>query len=226
MFHLLSPTSTHTGGLNLLVDGFRAAALLRERHPDAHALLSTLPIPAHASGSGSASLPSGVHMAPLVARPALEYVGGELVQVRWNGDDRGVLGGPGWEGKMEAWFDAVRKWEAILRDKGNELWTRMEPGTAISKPYYCPHTLILGRRVADRARVVAVFDNQRVLHGRSFFAGTRRLCGAYVSGDDYRSRLAGLRKQFGRDDGCLGAELEQLGVKRSSAEAGGVWDGY
>ena len=27
--------------------------------------------------------------------------------------------------------------------------------------------------------------------------GERRLCGAYIAGDDYRSRLEGLRKQFG-----------------------------
>ena len=134
LFHLLSPPSTHTGGHNLLVDGFRAAALLRARHPSAHKLFSTLPIPAHASGRGSASLPSGVHMAPLAAKLVLEHApGGGLVQVRWNGDDRGVVGGREWEGKMEGWFEAVRQWEAILRDEGSELWTKMEPGTAISE---------------------------------------------------------------------------------------------
>ena len=42
----------------------------------------------------------------------------------------------------------------------------------------------------------AVFDNFRVLHGRSSFTGERRLCGAYVAADDYRSRLRGLEKQF------------------------------
>lgn len=72
-------------------------------------------------------------MSPLVAKPVLEYAGGELVQVRWNGDDRGVVGGEGWEGRMEGWFEAVRKWEAILRSEESELWTKMEPGTAISK---------------------------------------------------------------------------------------------
>lgn len=75
---------------------------------------------------------------------------------------------------------------------------------------------------------LAVFDNHRVLHGRSAFTGTRRLCGAYVSGDDYRSRLLGLAKQFSdpQDDrsayqlekkGVLDA-LERLQVQKANVE--------
>lgn len=37
-------------------------------------------------------------------------------------------------------------------------------------------------------------DNHRVLHGRSAFSGKRRVCGAYVGMDEYRSRLAVLRE--------------------------------
>ncbi len=33
-----------------------------------------------------------------------------------------------------------------------------------------------------------VFDNWRVLHGRSAFTGERRMCGAYISRDAFRSR--------------------------------------
>lgn len=44
--------------------------------------------------------------------------------------------------------------------------------------------------------LLTVFDNHRVLHGRSAFVGNRRLCGAYVNHDDYRSRLAVLRKRY------------------------------
>ncbi len=39
---------------------------------------------------------------------------------------------------------------------------------------------------------VLLFDNQRVLHGRTAFTGHRRLIGCYLHGDDYRSRLRGL----------------------------------
>jgi trimethyllysine dioxygenase len=34
-----------------------------------------------------------------------------------------------------------------------------------------------------------IVDNWRVLHGRSSFTGKRRLCGAYLNWDDYRSRI-------------------------------------
>ena len=73
--------------------------------------------------------------------------------------------------------------------------------------------------------MAAVFDNHRVLHGRSSFSGTRRLCGAYVSGDDYRSRLAGLRRQFGKEREGWEVELEKMGVRKSGG-GDGVWDGY
>ncbi|GAA5926836.1 uncharacterized protein JCM15063_000382 [Sporobolomyces koalae] len=220
LFHLLSPATSHTGGHNLLVDGFRAASILQQRHPEAHSLLSTIPIPAHASGSGSASIPSGVHMRPLRQFPVLNYdQDGQLVQVRWNGDDRAVLGGPGaLEGdKMDEWYEALRVWETILRSEESQLWTRMEMGTAI------------------------IFDNVRVLHGRSAYSGKRRLCGAYINGDDYRSRLIGLSRQFEPERSSPRFEpLAQFGIEqvvrggRKSTESlvegeqgnENVWQGY
>ncbi|GAA5920662.1 hypothetical protein JCM1841_006987 [Sporobolomyces salmonicolor] len=207
LFHLLSPSTSHSGGHNLLIDGFRAARLLRSSNPSAYTLLSTLPIPSHASGSGSASLPSGVHLRPLRRYPVFNHdEHGELVQVRWNGDDRGVVGGEAFEGsKMDEWYEALRAWEGILRSEEAQLWSKMEMGTAI------------------------IFDNLRVLHGRSAFSGERRLCGAYVNGDDYRSRLRGLEKQFGGQterEKAMDRLLEKYGVERTGGEKGGVWDGY
>lgn len=136
LFHLLSPSTSHKGGHNLVVDGFRAAAIFRERHPSLYSLFSTLPIPSHASGSGSDSVPSGVHMRPLTKKPVFNHdERGELVQVRWNGDDRGVVGGEGFEaeGVMEAWFEGLRAWEGILRSEEATLWSEMEMGTAVSE---------------------------------------------------------------------------------------------
>lgn len=74
-------------------------------------------------------------MSPLLPQPVFTHspIDGELVQVRWNGDDRGVIGGKGWTAeKVEGWFEALRAWEAVLRSEEAELWTVMEPGTAIS----------------------------------------------------------------------------------------------
>lgn len=44
-----------------------------------------------------------------------------------------------------------------------------------------------------------VVDNHRVLHGRSAFDGKRRMCGAYIGIDEYRSKLAVLSEKFSPD---------------------------
>jgi len=49
------------------------------------------------------------------------------------------------------------------------------------------------------AEVHLVVDNHRVLHGRSAFTGKRRMCGAYIGVDEYRSKLAVLSEQFAPD---------------------------
>ena len=41
-----------------------------------------------------------------------------------------------------------------------------------------------------------VIDNHRVLHGRSAFNGKRRMCGAYVGMDEFRSKLMVLNERF------------------------------
>ena len=48
------------------------------------------------------------------------------------------------------------------------------------------------RQTPGRAVLV---DNWRVMHGRSGFSGSRRLCGAYINWDDYRSRVEVLVKK-------------------------------
>ena len=45
--------------------------------------------------------------------------------------------------------------------------------------------------------VCLVVDNHRVLHGRSAFTGKRRMCGAYVGMDEYKSKLAVLAERYG-----------------------------
>ena len=42
-----------------------------------------------------------------------------------------------------------------------------------------------------------VIDNYRVLHGRSAFDGKRRMCGAYIGMDEFRSKLVVLAERFG-----------------------------
>jgi trimethyllysine dioxygenase len=117
-FHMLSHTppagkesdSGELGGKSLLVDGFKAAQVLQKEDPSAYDTLSSLKLPWHASGN------QGITLSPDKLYPVLEHneTTGELARVRWNNDDRGVV--PfGEQISPEEWYEAARKWDAILR---------------------------------------------------------------------------------------------------------------
>ncbi|PNY26487.1 Trimethyllysine dioxygenase [Tolypocladium capitatum] len=103
----------------------------------------------------------GIAIAPDRAYPVLEARGRMLRRVRWNNDDRGVVP---LDVDVDKWYRAARKWDEILKRKQNEYWFQLEPGR------------------------VLIFDNWRVLHGRSVFEGLRRICGGYINRDDFISR--------------------------------------
>ncbi|KAG9236755.1 hypothetical protein BJ875DRAFT_455614 [Amylocarpus encephaloides] len=168
MFHLLSHTDG-TGGKSLLVDGFNAALQLQKEDERACRALCDKDLSFHASGN------EGITIMPARKFPVLtlkQRQEGKLTawrrgvpfeQVRWNNDDRGV---PVLDGKMtaEQWYTAARKFDQILKRKDMEYWAQLEPGRPL------------------------IFDNWRVLHGRSAFTGKRRICGGYINRDDYISR--------------------------------------
>ncbi|TVY82095.1 Trimethyllysine dioxygenase [Lachnellula suecica] len=164
MFHLLSHTDGE-GGASLLVDGFHAASVLKAECHHSHTALSRTPITWHASGN------EGITITPAKKFPVFNYGDAKdgdeprLQQVRWNNDDRGVValrenGGMG----AEKWYNAARKWDETLRRKDMQYWAQLKPGRPL------------------------IFDNWRVLHGRSVFTGKRRMCGGYINHDDYISR--------------------------------------
>lgn len=72
-------------------------------------------------------------------------------------------------------YEAIRTWNRLLKSADSEYWVQLSPGTAV------------------------VVDNHRVLHGRSSFDGKRRMCGAYIGFDEYRSKLAILKGRFDPD---------------------------
>ncbi|KAK8065670.1 trimethyllysine dioxygenase [Apiospora hydei] len=172
-FHLLShsdPTAKDgkgtLGGQSLLVDGFYAASILKAEDPKAFEILSQVKLPWHASGN------EGITIAPDKMYPVLE-VGdktGEMDRLRWNNDDRGVVPFDGPFSPTE-WYEAARKWHSILTRKDVEYWVQLEPGNLLT---------------ANEG--LLVFDNWRVLHGRSAFTGVRRMCGGYINRDDFVSR--------------------------------------
>lgn len=53
------------------------------------------------------------------------------------------------------WYGAARRFDEILKRESMEYWAQLEPGRPL------------------------IFDNWRVLHGRSAFTGIRRMCGGY-----------------------------------------------
>jgi trimethyllysine dioxygenase len=57
-----------------------------------------------------------------------------------------------------------------------------------------------------------------VLHGRSAFDGIRRMCGAYIGVDEYRSKLAVLSEKYAPDPVSL--DTQDYG----SANGRSVWN--
>ncbi|PFH59306.1 hypothetical protein XA68_12569 [Ophiocordyceps unilateralis] len=86
---------------------------------------------------------------------------GVLQQIRWNMADRGFLSLDVHAGKM---IGAMRSWDSIMRRPENKYQFQLAPGR------------------------VLLMDNWRILHGRTAFTGDRRICGAYISRDDFVSK--------------------------------------
>ncbi|KAI3660823.1 hypothetical protein MP638_001872 [Amoeboaphelidium occidentale] len=197
LFHLLEHQGE--GGHTLLVDGFFVAQKLKEQYPEYYDVLTRINVPTHSAGdkeilihptpkSGfpiirvspktnevyqirynnhDRSVLSGKQFSPKdIDHFYLSPKTNEVYQIRYNNHDRSVLSGQQFSPKdIDHFYRALKAWKDIVTDKQVEFWTKMKPGTAV------------------------IVDNWRVLHGRSSFTGKRRLCGAYLNWDDYRSRI-------------------------------------
>ena len=62
-------------------------------------------------------------------------------------------------------YDALRAFDLLANDQTLQWRHVLAPGEAL------------------------LFDNWRVLHGRTAYSGSRRLCGAYLNHEDFESRL-------------------------------------
>ena len=142
------------GGESTMVDGFRIASELRASSPELYEVLSTVQVPGQYIGDGS-------HL--MASRPVFRHDDrGALVQVSFNNTDRAPFLLP--PDQMDAFYEALRAFEALANDHALQ-WRRVNrPGTAM------------------------LFDNWRVLHGRAAYTGHRHLCGAYLNREDYESR--------------------------------------
>ncbi|KAF7505914.1 hypothetical protein GJ744_012449 [Endocarpon pusillum] len=183
MFHLLSHTGG-SGGESLFVDGQAAATYLRDKHPSLRNYLHRQKILFHASGNpevgelGNNTIsPEGTEVLlggrKTICHPSDEATSGHKsektalgetrTQIRWNNDDRDTQVWRSLE-SIERWYRAAREWTRILKMKEFEIKVQLKPGQPI------------------------IFDNWRYLHGRTAFSGNRRICGGYVTMDDFLAR--------------------------------------
>lgn len=178
------------GGDSLLVDGFAVGEQLRAADPEAFALLCAFPL--RYAHTEAATVVTAEH-----AVFALRDDGG-LAAVRFNNDDRAsvaplpsmrgvasaartALGGAPADGAAPSplasptvvprLYAALAALLRTLRAPSNEVWLGLRPGTLL------------------------IFDNGRVLHGRSALSSARSrrvLAGAYIGADEWRGRLRAL----------------------------------
>lgn len=122
-----STQNTNLGGESLLVDGFKAATILREESPSAYDILKKVRLPWHASGN------KGIAITPELTYPVIEALPRDntLFRIRWNNDDRGVVPFHP-EVTVEAWYQAAKKWNALLEDKRMQYWVKLQPGRTLS----------------------------------------------------------------------------------------------
>ncbi|QEU58695.1 hypothetical protein KDRO_A07170 [Kluyveromyces lactis] len=92
---------------------------------------------------------------------------GELIQCRWNTSDRtSMLKGTKYP--VNEIYRAMARFNDLINDTDNYVRFPLAPGT------------------------ILVFDNWRVLHARTAFNGKRRLCGSYLTRDDFLARYRSL----------------------------------
>ncbi|SCU91132.1 LAME_0E11386g1_1 [Lachancea meyersii CBS 8951] len=102
---------------------------------------------------------------------------GQLLQCRWNNSDRSPQF-PKLMFSVGQIYEALFRFNALINDPKNFVQLQLMPGK------------------------ILVFDNWRILHARNSFTGYRRLCGSYLTRDDF---LARLRSSYNQKDALLNA---------------------
>jgi gamma-butyrobetaine dioxygenase len=156
-------TSAATGGDTILVDGFGAAALLREEDPGSFRALTRTSVPFGIDDPGTALR---------ACRPLIDLDPyGRVRGVRVDNRSSGTLRQP--YAEVVAFYAAYRRLAALLARPELALTMRLRPGDCL------------------------IFDNTRILHGRTAFtsAGGRHPQGCYADLDALASSLAVLERQ-------------------------------
>ncbi|CAD6499353.1 BgTH12-03472 [Blumeria graminis f. sp. triticale] len=164
MFHLLSHEHGQ-GGISVLVDGFKAAQMLKLQSPAEYKILTQQPVHAHTIGNEGCTIKPAKPFPVLNVADSADGVEPELYQIRWNNEDRGLVSlTKGNSEDVDLWYSAARNFHSLINKISMQYRVQLEPGRPL------------------------IFDNWRVLHGRTSFTGRRKMCGAYINHDDYISR--------------------------------------
>lgn len=169
VFGCIERGSSTVGGLTTLADGFAAADFLRRKDRKAFKILTTVPVQGQYFREGhhfSATRPA-IRLRAFDQRnePAYE-------QITFNNADRRILPTPHTSlrtpAAINAFYASYALFNQTIHNPANMIRFLLSPGD------------------------VLVVDNWRVLHGRTQFAGTRTMCGAYIGEDDVVSALRGV----------------------------------
>ena len=152
--------ASDVGGVTVLVDGFRAAEVLRDEDPAAFGLLSTRSVPFRWSGDGFDLRNRG----PLIEVADGGPVHGTIQAVRYN--NRSAAPFDLSFDEMAEYYEAFRTFARLLHRPELEYRFTLEPGECM------------------------VFDNERILHGRDGEADPERyLQGCYLDRDWIHGRI-------------------------------------
>eukprot|EP01138_Halocafeteria_seosinensis_P003006 gb/GECG01003070.1/.p1 GENE.gb/GECG01003070.1/~~gb/GECG01003070.1/.p1 ORF type:complete len:268 (+),score=23.18 gb/GECG01003070.1/:1-804(+) len=155
------------GGKTLLVDGFQVAATLRECYPDTFEYFASRPIPFHFKDPGYSLLQW--------KRIIQTDDNGEVIDFAFNNDDRSpIIPFPGEDAsRVLEFYTHLKHLLSVIRSGKNTLWFPLLPGTLL------------------------MFNNRRILHGRSAFSTTsgRVLAGCYLNKEEWESKLKVLRSR-------------------------------
>jgi len=157
------------GGETMLADGFKAAAILKEKHPEKHRMLSSESAYFKDIGDDYIKFNSIAQHPPLVHNAR-----GELMKINWNHFTRDSYFDVDID-QVEEFYTAMRCYDDILNDSANHIRLKMQPGDMVTT------------------------KNLRVLHGRSELKGGvsgRHLHCGYVDWDEIRSTMRVTREKL------------------------------
>ncbi|UMM16514.1 hypothetical protein L5515_013497 [Caenorhabditis briggsae] len=164
VFHCLTPANV--GGDTVVVDSFHCAQILKNKHPEHFETLCNTKIAHHyLEGSPPGSQIQSVSL----EKPVIEMDSfGNILQIRFNPYDRApyscLSSSESSASGAIKFYEAYQEFSRICHDPLNALTVSLRPGSVI------------------------FIDNFRVLHSRTAFQGYRKMCGCYLSRDNFMAK--------------------------------------